>query len=274
MSAHAVTTSRVPHSPAGAGSDAPAATGPGALARAAVLAYGVLAYASFVGAFLYAVGFVGNWVVPRSIDSGKVGPLIPSLAINTVLLVAFVVQHTIMARPWFKRWWTRIVPTSIERSTFVVAASGVLFLLFWQWRPLPRVVWEVRQPALAAGLAGLSLFGYALAFASSFMVSHTDLFGLRQTWHAFVRRVYAPVGFRIFGLYRLVRHPLMVGFLIAFWATPVMTVGHLFFAVMTTGYIFFGTFVEERDLVREHGEDYLKYRRATRGFAPLPKGAV
>lgn len=240
-------------------------------ARLAILAYGLVAYAAFFVTFSYAVGFVGNWLVPKSIDSGTAGPLVPSLLINSALLMVFVLQHTIMARPAFKKWWTRIIPKSIERSTYVLAASLSLALVFWQWRPAPQVLWAAPAGWATWVLSGISLFGYALVFLSSWMVSHFDLFGLRQTWFGFIDRPYRPVGFRLVGLYKLVRHPLMLGFLIAFWVTPVLTVGHLFFAVMVTGYIAMGVWFEERDLVAEHGESYLKYRRSVRGILPLPK---
>lgn len=246
----------------------PAATGRETLSRIGALAYGTLAYGAYLVAITYAIGFVGNWVVPKSIDSGTPGALVPSLLINGLLLSLFVVQHTVMARPAFKRWWTRIVPPAAERSTFVLAASLILLATFWLWRPLPAVVWQASHPALVWGLSALSLAGWGIVFAASFMVSHFDLFGLRQAWLRFRGRAYRPVGFRLVGLYRLVRHPLMVGFLIAFWATPVMTVGHLFFAIMTTGYILMGIWFEERDLVREHGEQYEVYRRTTGALVP------
>ncbi len=241
------------------------------LFRIFTLAYGVICYLTFPLTILYAIGFVGNWIVPKSIDTGTVQPLASSLLINAGLLGLFVVQHTIMARPTFKRWWTRIIPKSIERSTFVLLASGILDLLFWQWRPLPQEVWSVGGPA-GVTLAAVSLFGWAVVLAASFTISHFDLFGLRQVWMRFRDRRYAPVGFRLAGLYQIVRHPLMVGFLIAFWATPRMSVGHLFFAILTTGYILFGTWIEERDLIAEHGEQYLGYKRRVRGFIPLPNG--
>ncbi|MCB9846297.1 MAG: isoprenylcysteine carboxylmethyltransferase family protein [Phycisphaeraceae bacterium] len=246
---------------------------PSATSRFGVFAFGLFSYAVFFIAFTYAIGFVGNWVVPKSIDSGTPGPLIPSLLINGALLLAFVVQHTIMARPAFKRWWTRIVPRSMERSIFVLLASSILLLMYWQWRPLPEVVWHTTHPALVWGLSLLSLLGYGIVLYSSFLINHFDLFGLRQVWLALRARTYGPVGFRLTGIYKLVRHPLMLGFLIAFWSTPTMTVGHLFFAIMTTAYIFFGTHVEERDLVAEHGADYLDYRRRVRGLVPLPRRA-
>lgn len=242
---------------------------PGRLAGGLILVWGLLGYAAFLGTILYAIGFVGNWVVPKSIDSGVAGPMIPSLLINAGLLALFVVQHTIMARPAFKRGWTRIIPRAAERSTFVVAASACLALLFWQWRPLPGVIWSTDGP-LAAGLTGLSLIGWGIVFVTSFTISHFDLFGLRQVWLRFRNAPYTPIGFRLVGLYRVVRHPLMLGFLVAFWATPTMTVGHLFFAIMTTGYILFGTWMEERDLVAEHGARYLEYRRRVPGLVPLP----
>ncbi len=245
----------------------------GVAARVGVFAYGLVSYAAFVGTFLYAVGFVGNWVVPKTIDSGTSGALVPSLLINAALLSIFVVQHTVMARPAFKRWFTRFIPKSVERSTFVLAASASLAVIFWQWRPLPSVVWDVQTPAVAWGLRALSLLGYATVLLASFMVSHFDLFGLRQVWFRLMGTEYRPVGFRLVGLYRIVRHPLMLGFLIAFWATPTMSVGHLFFSVMTSLYIALGVWFEERDLVAEHGEDYLKYRRAVRAIVPLPKRA-
>jgi len=241
-------------------------------AGTATMAYGLLAYASFFGTIVYAIGFVGNWLVPKSIDSGPAAAWVEALAVNGGILVLFVIQHTVMARRWFKDWWTRIVPEAIERSTFVLAASAILALLFWQWRPLPAVVWQTSGP-VAWVLTGISLLGWATVFASSFMVSHWELFGLRQTFWRLTGRTYEPVGFRLVGLYKLVRHPLMVGFLLAFWAAPVMTEGHLLFAVLTTGYIVFGVWMEERDLRATHGEDYRAYCDRVRAFVPIPKRA-
>ena len=241
------------------------------LARVAAFAYGLAPYAAFFATILYAIGFIGNWIVPKSIDSGASGAVLPSLLINAALLVAFVVQHTIMARPAFKRWWTGFVPKSIERSTFVFASCIALGVMFWQWRPLPGVVWDVGQGPARWVLTGLSLIGWVTVFLASAMVSHFDLFGLRQVWFRLMNRPYVAVGFRLVGLYKLVRHPLMLGFLIAFWSAPVMTVGHLAFAALVTGYIFMGTWFEERDLIAEHGENYLAYRRQVRGLVPLPR---
>lgn len=239
----------------------------------ATLVYGLGAYASFLVTITYAIGFVGNWFVPKSIDSGAAGAVVPSMLINAALLLVFVVQHTIMARPAFKRWWVRYIPQPMERSTFVWLASGSLGLIFWQWRPLPGVIWRVDGVAGAA-LTGLSLAGWAMVFIAAFTISHFDLFGVRQAWLRFRNRIYTPVGFSLIGLYRLVRHPLMLGFLIAFWATPTMTVGHLFFAAMITGYIRFGLWMEERDLIAEHGEDYLSYQRRVPGLNPLGRRAM
>jgi len=242
----------------------------GGLGGVLTLAYGLVAYGAFLGVILYAIGFVGNRLVPKSIDSGAAGPIGQSLLINGALLAAFALQHTIMARPAFKRWWTRIIPKSAERSSFVLVASALLGLLFWQWRPLPQTMWSV-SGATAFALTTVSAAGWAIFFVASFTISHLDLFGVRQTWSRFRNRPYTEVGFRLAGLYRLVRHPLMVGFLIAVWATPTMSAGHLFFAVMTTGYILFGVWMEERDLIAEHGERYLNYKRRVRGLIPLPK---
>lgn len=237
----------------------------------AIFAFGVAAYALFFGVFVYAALFVGNWFVPKSIDSGTPAPLGEALLVNVGILSLFVLQHTVMARRWFKNWFTGFVSQAVERSVYVVAASLILALLFWQWRPLPQVIWDIRAPALWWALTGLSVFGYLLTLSSSFMVSHADLFGLRQVFFRLLGRQYQPVGFRLTGLYKLVRHPLMVGFLIAFWSTPTMTVGHLLFASLSTAYIFFGTWIEERDLIAHHGEAYLAYRRTVPGFVPLPR---
>ncbi len=239
--------------------------------RAAILLYGFVAYLAFFGTILYAIGFVGNWVVPKSIDSGEAGATAAALLINALLLSVFVVQHTIMARPAFKKWVTQFIPAAIERSTFVLLASASLILIFAFWRPLPTVLYDVSATWANWPLIVISLLGWALVFGSSFIINHFDLFGLRQVWLHWCGRPYSHEPFRIVGVYRFVRHPLMVGFFIAFWVTPVMTVGHLFFAVMTTGYIFMGVWFEERDLIAHFGEKYLGYRRKVRAFVPIPR---
>lgn len=239
--------------------------------RAAILLYGVVAYLAFFGTILYAIGFVGNWVVPKSIDSGEAGATAAALIINALLLSVFVVQHTIMARPAFKRWVTQFIPAAIERSTFVLLASASLILVFAFWRPLPTVLYDVSATWANWPLIILSLLGWGMVFGSSFIINHFDLFGLRQVWLHWKGQPYTYLPFRIVNVYKYVRHPLMVGFFIAFWVTPVMTVGHLFFAVMTTGYILMGVWFEERDLIAHFGEKYLGYRRKVRAFVPIPR---
>ena len=239
--------------------------------RLLTISYGAASYVIFLAAFLYAIGFVGNLVVPRRIDAGVAAPIGEAVVVNVLLLGLFAVQHSVMARPAFKRWWTRLVPTSIERSTYVLLSSLVLFVLFWQWRTMPALVWDVTSPAGRVGLWALFLLGWATVLASTFMVSHFDLFGLRQVFLAWRGKPYSDIGFRSPLLYRLVRHPIMVGFIIAFWATPTMTAGHLLFAAVTTAYIVIALQLEERDLVAALGDQYRDYRRRVPMLVPWPR---
>jgi protein-S-isoprenylcysteine O-methyltransferase Ste14 len=241
------------------------------MSRVLVFAYGLVAYGAFFAAILYSIGFLSGYVVPKGIDSGPEGPIGPAVAINVLLLGLFAVQHTIMARPRFKAWLGRLIPKAAERSTFVLAASLLLGLAMWQWRPLPGVIWHVEQPVFRALLLGLSMFGWGLVFYASFLIDHFDLFGLRQVFLHLRSRPYRHPPFMVRSVYRVVRHPLMLGFLIAFWATPTMTQGHLLFAVVLTAYILIGIRFEERDLVRHLGEDYQRYRRQTPMLLPLGK---
>ena len=250
--------------------------------RILVFAYGTASYLLFLAAFLYAVGFIGGFGVPTRLDGPSTEPFGKALAINAALLGLFAVQHSVMARKWFKDAWTRVVPASAERSTYVLFSTLALILLFWQWRPMGGVVWSVEDPMARAAIWGLFGFGWALLLACTFYINHFDLFGLRQVWLFLVGKPYTGLAFVTPGPYRLVRHPLYVGWLCIFWSTPNMSVAHLVFAIATTAYILVAIQFEERDLVREHGSRYEQYRRRVPMLVPVgrrpaaeaPKSAV
>jgi len=237
--------------------------------RIAIFVYGLVCYAIFFGTFLYAVGFVANVAVPKSVDSGQAGPALPSLVIDALLLGLFAMQHSVMARPAFKRAWRRVVGQAAERSTYVLAASLALIVLYWLWRPLPSPIWEVTGSAATGVLWAICALGWATVLGGTFMINHWHLFGLAQVWDRFRGQDSPEPEFQTRWLYRYVRHPLMLGFIVAFWATPRMTAGHLVFAAASTAYIFLATLAfEERDLERFLGEPYRRYRRKVPAFIP------
>jgi protein-S-isoprenylcysteine O-methyltransferase Ste14 len=238
--------------------------------RLSILIYGVVSYAVFFATFLYAIGFVGDLWVPTSIDSAPEASFTTALLINLGLLGLFAIQHSVMARPAFKRWWTRIVPPAAERSTYVLLSSVALIVLFAYWEPMGGTIWNVESPAGRAVLYGLFAFGWGLVLVSTFLINHFDLFGLRQVWLEFQGKAYRPLPFKTPMLYRLVRHPLYVGWFFAFWATPTMTVAHLVFALATSAYILVAIQLEERDLIDAHPE-YEDYRRRVPMLVPYTK---
>jgi len=243
------------------------------MSRIAAFFYGLAAYLVFFLTFLYAIGFVTGMVVPKTIDGGPVMPVEEALIVNLLLMSLFAVQHSVMARKQFKRWWTRFVPHALERSTYVLFASLALILLFWQWRPIPDVVWHIADPRVAATMTGLSLFGWLLVLTSTFLINHFELFGLHQVVNNLARRALPAPTFKMPLLYKFVRHPIYLGFIIAFWAAPTMTMGHLLFAGVTTAYIFVGIFLEERDMVDQFGDQYRRYRQHVSMLIPWRKSA-
>lgn len=238
--------------------------------RLGVLAFGVFAYVVFFATILYLIGFVGAWFVPRHVDNGPSGPVWLALVVDALLALAFALQHEVMARPAFKALVARVIPRAMERSVFVLLASMILLAMFALWRPVPTVLWSAHGAAYWA-ITGAAALGWLLVFGSTFIINHFDLFGLRQVVMHARNTPYTAVGFKLRLVYKLCRHPLMLGFIIAFWAAPVMTVGRLWFATLMTAFILVGIRFEERDLVRQHGEEYLAYRRSTRALVPIPR---
>lgn len=240
--------------------------------RLVAFAYGLFCYLVFLVSFLYAIGFLGGLVVPKSIDSGPRDSLGWALLIDAGLLGIFAVQHSVMARSWFKRAWTRIIPEPVERATYVLFSSLALLLLFWQWRPMGGLIWVVENPGIRWAIHGLYFSGWLLLLVSTCLIDHFDLFGLSQVWHYLRGRAYSPPGFRTPGLYRSIRHPIYLGWLCIFWATPRMTGAHLVFAVATTAYIFVAVRWEERDLIRAYGDVYRRYRERVPMIFPVRHG--
>jgi protein-S-isoprenylcysteine O-methyltransferase Ste14 len=232
--------------------------------------YGLVAYGLFMVTILYAIGFVGDLWVPKSIDSGPTHSLIATLNVDIALLALFAVQHSVMARPAFKRWWTRLVPMSVERSTYVIFSNAALIVLFWQWQPIPTLLWTIDNEIGRVVLDVMFWMGWGIVFASTFLINHFELFGLRQVFARATNRAIPASAFATPLFYRAVRHPLYLGFLLAFWSTPDMTAGHLVFAIGTTGYILLAIVLEERDLIDTFGEQYRRYRREVRMLLPLP----
>jgi protein-S-isoprenylcysteine O-methyltransferase Ste14 len=239
------------------------------MGRIIALLYGLVAYVVFLGALLYAIGFVTRLWVPKHIDSGPVVALGEALVIDILLMSLFAIQHSVMARKPFKRWWTQIVSPVVERSTYVLLASLTLILLYWQWRPIPTVVWDIGNPTLATAVLALSFAGWALVLISTFVINHFELFGVQQVIAHMGSRAVAEPRFKTPSLYKIVRHPIYLGFIVAFWAAPVMTVGHLLFAAVTTAYIFVGIVLEERDLVEHFGDDYRRYKERVASIIPF-----
>jgi protein-S-isoprenylcysteine O-methyltransferase Ste14 len=239
------------------------------IGRISTLLYGIFCYLVFLASFLYAIAFLGDFGVPRTIDSGLQGSIGYALAINAGLLALFALQHSIMARSWFKRAWTRIVPPAAERSTYVLLSSLALILLFWQWRPIGGSVWQVDNELGSMAIYWVYAAGWILLLLATFLINHFDLFGLRQVYLRFRGQEYTGLPFRTPGLYRVVRHPIYLSWLCIFWATPRMTIAHLVFALATTAYILIAIQLEERDLIRAYGEAYRRYKRQVPSILPV-----
>lgn len=229
--------------------------------KALTILYGVIAYVIFLFTFLYAIGFVGDMIVPKTINSGEESSVLNSILINLGLLSIFAIQHSVMARPEFKKWWTKIIGTTVERSTYVLLSSLALLLIYWQWRPIPLTIWQVDNEMLSVLISSVFFIGWLIVLLSTFMISHFELFGLRQVWTDYKNSKSHSPNFQVNYFYKLVRHPIMLGFIVAFWATPVMTVGHLLFSVVTTAYMILAVkFLEEKDLKRTFGKKYEEYQ--------------
>jgi protein-S-isoprenylcysteine O-methyltransferase Ste14 len=245
------------------------------MGRIIAFLYGVVAYVAFFATILYAIGFVSDLLVPKNIDTtidaGAAVPLVEAVVVNLLLMSLFAVQHSVMARSGFKQWWTQYVPKSVERSTYVLLSSLALMLLFWQWRPMPAVVWQIADPTVAMAVMGLALVGWLMVFTSTFLINHFELFGLHQVANNLTGRAMPAPRFRAPLLYKLVRHPIYLGFIIAFWAAPTMTAGHLMFAAVTTAYILVGIQLEERDLVNLFGDEYRRYKDRVSMLVPWRK---
>jgi methanethiol S-methyltransferase len=235
--------------------------------------YGLASYVVFFVTFLYAIGFVSGLVVPKAIDTGAAAPTAEAFIVNLLLMSVFAIQHSVMARKPFKRWWTQFVPASVERSTYVLFSSLALVLLFWQWRPMPAPVWQVADPQIALAVTGLSFLGWLIVLTSTFLINHFELFGLHQVANNLAGHPMPAPRFRAPLYYKFVRHPIYLGFIIAFWATPAMTVGHLLFAAVTTAYIIVGILLEERDLVDLFGDEYRRYKDRVSMLLPWRKSA-
>jgi len=238
------------------------------MGRIIAFLYGLVSYLIFLGSFLYAIAFIGDFWAPKTINSGETGSLITAIIIDAILLSLFAIQHSGMARPAFKRWWTKIIPKPVERSTYVLFASLILILMFWQWRPLNMVIWDIQAQAARATIWSFYGVGWFIVLSGTHMISHAHLFGLKQVYEHLTGEKPSGPKFMKPGYYKFVRHPLMLGFFIAFWATPAMTLGHLLFSFATTGYILIALRFEEHDLIKQFGEKYRKYREEVPMFIP------
>jgi protein-S-isoprenylcysteine O-methyltransferase Ste14 len=243
------------------------------MSRFIAFLYGLAAYVVFFVTFLYAIGFVTGLVVPTTVDTGIAASLPEAIVVNLLLMSVFAIQHSVMARRQFKQWWTKIVPASVERSTYVLFSSLALILLFWQWRAMPGVVWQIDNSQIATAVLGLSFAGWLIVLTSTFLINHFELFGLHQVANNLAGKPMPEMRFKTPVLYKVVRHPIYLGFIVAFWAAPTMTVGHLLFAAVTTAYIFVGIFLEERDLIELFGDEYRRYRERVAMIVPWRKSA-